>query len=181
MNAPAEAFRCAYKLEYRRLEEMVYGGKRQQLWNVIPHTTGAGPRRSSQRPLLDRPSSQDALEILKRDPAAEFSRPNFNRRRPPQLDQLGVSVPAPTCGGHERGPAQLRSGHRTLSPLPLGASGHQSSSSSAGYLVQSFQRTPIFSASSSVREDLFHFLTCSSISRRSSSRRPIGVSLHPRD
>ena len=28
----------AYKLEYRRLEEMVYAGKRQQLWNVIPHT-----------------------------------------------------------------------------------------------------------------------------------------------
>jgi len=26
--------------------------------------------------LLDRPSSHDALEILKRDPAAEFSAPN---------------------------------------------------------------------------------------------------------
>jgi hypothetical protein len=28
----------AYTLEYRSLEEMVYAGKRQQLWNVIPHT-----------------------------------------------------------------------------------------------------------------------------------------------
>jgi hypothetical protein len=28
----------AYKLEYHHLEEMVYAGKRQQLWNVIPHT-----------------------------------------------------------------------------------------------------------------------------------------------
>ena len=30
---------------------------------------------SAPRPLLDRPSSHDALEILKRDPAAEFSGP----------------------------------------------------------------------------------------------------------
>jgi hypothetical protein len=43
--------------------------------------------------LLDRPSSYDALEILKRDPAAEFSGPNPNWRWPSQLDQLGVSVP----------------------------------------------------------------------------------------
>ena len=28
----------AYKLEYHHLEEMVYAGKRQQLWNVVPHT-----------------------------------------------------------------------------------------------------------------------------------------------
>jgi hypothetical protein len=37
----------AYKLEYRRLEEMVYGGKRQQLWNVIPHTSGQSDMRSA--------------------------------------------------------------------------------------------------------------------------------------
>jgi hypothetical protein len=36
----------------------------------------------------------NALEILKRDPAAEFSRPNPNWRRPAQLDERGVSVPA---------------------------------------------------------------------------------------
>jgi hypothetical protein len=28
----------AYKVEYRHLKELVYAGKRQQLWNVIPHT-----------------------------------------------------------------------------------------------------------------------------------------------
>ena len=28
----------ACKLEYHHLEEMVCAGKRQQLWNVIPHT-----------------------------------------------------------------------------------------------------------------------------------------------
>jgi hypothetical protein len=28
----------AYKLEYRHLEEMVYAGKRRQLWNEIPQT-----------------------------------------------------------------------------------------------------------------------------------------------
>jgi hypothetical protein len=28
----------AYKFEYRRLEEMVYAGKRHHLWNAIPHT-----------------------------------------------------------------------------------------------------------------------------------------------
>jgi hypothetical protein len=59
----------------------------------------SGRRRSWPRPLLDRPSSHDALEILKRGPAAEFSRPNPNRRRPSQLDQLGVSVPAPDRHG----------------------------------------------------------------------------------
>ena len=50
-------------------------------------------------PLLDRASSHDALEILKPDPAAEFSGPNPNRRRPSQLDQLGISVPAPDRHG----------------------------------------------------------------------------------
>ena len=36
----------AFKLEYRRLEELVYAGKRLQLWNGIPHTinTKLGPR-----------------------------------------------------------------------------------------------------------------------------------------
>ena len=56
-------------------------------------------RRSWPRPLLDRPSSHDALEILKRHPAAEFSGPNPNRRRPSQLDQLEVPVPAPDRHG----------------------------------------------------------------------------------
>jgi hypothetical protein len=28
----------AYKLEYDHLEKMVYAGKRQQLWNGVPHT-----------------------------------------------------------------------------------------------------------------------------------------------
>ncbi len=28
----------AYRLEYCRIKEMVYAGKRRQLWNVIPHT-----------------------------------------------------------------------------------------------------------------------------------------------
>ena len=59
----------------------------------------APPRRSWPRPLLDRPSTHDALEILKRHPAGEFSGPNPNRRRPSQLDQLGVSVPAPDRHG----------------------------------------------------------------------------------
>ena len=59
----------------------------------------SGRRRSWPRPLLDRPSSHDALEILKRDPAAEFSGPNPNRRRPSQLDQLEVPVPAPDRHG----------------------------------------------------------------------------------
>jgi hypothetical protein len=58
-----------------------------------------GRRRSWPRPLLDRPSSHDALEILMRDPAAEFSGPYPNRRRPSQLDQLGVPVPAPDRHG----------------------------------------------------------------------------------
>ena len=59
----------------------------------------SGRRRSWPRSLLDRPSSHDALEILKRHPAAEFSGPNPNRRRPSQLDQLEVPVPAPDRRG----------------------------------------------------------------------------------
>ncbi len=59
----------------------------------------SGRRRSWPRSLLDRPSSHDALEILKRHPAAEFSGPNPNRRRPSQLDQLEVPVPAPDRHG----------------------------------------------------------------------------------
>jgi hypothetical protein len=51
--------------------------------------------------LVNRPSSHDAFEILKRDPAAEFSGPNPNRRRPSQLDQLGISVPAPDRHGSD--------------------------------------------------------------------------------
>ena len=69
------------------------GGLRPRVYSAF------GLRRSLPRPLLDRPSSHDALEILKRDPAAEFSGPNPNRRRPSQLDQLGVSVPAPDRHG----------------------------------------------------------------------------------
>ena len=42
--------------------------------------------------MLDRSSSHDALEILKRDPASEFSGPNPNRRRPSELDKFGISV-----------------------------------------------------------------------------------------
>ena len=37
----------AYKLEYRHLEEMVYAGKRQQLWNVIPHTINTPEEREA--------------------------------------------------------------------------------------------------------------------------------------
>ena len=37
----------AYKLEYRRLEEMVYAGKRHQLWNVIPHTINTPEEREA--------------------------------------------------------------------------------------------------------------------------------------
>jgi hypothetical protein len=37
----------AYRFEYRRLEEMVYAGKRQQLWNVIPHTINTPEERDA--------------------------------------------------------------------------------------------------------------------------------------
>ena len=37
----------AYKLEYHHLEEMVYAGKRQQLWNVIPHTINTPEEREA--------------------------------------------------------------------------------------------------------------------------------------
>jgi hypothetical protein len=75
----------------------------------------SGRRRSWPRPLLDRPSSHDALEILKRNPAAEFSGPNPNRRRPSQLDQLGVSVPAPDRhGGHAKLFLHLRIGDKRV-------------------------------------------------------------------
>lgn len=66
---------------------------------LIASRTSQAFRLAWPRPLLDRPSSHDALEILKRDPAAEFSGPNPNRRWPSQLDQLGVSVPAPDRHG----------------------------------------------------------------------------------
>ncbi len=81
--------------------------------------------------LLDCPSRHDALEILKRDPASEFSRPNPNRRRPSQLDELGVSVPTPDRHGgdaklflHLRIRDKRIVGGRVVGPDEDGVGGH---------------------------------------------------------
>ena len=84
------------------------------------------PMEGRSAPVAQRPSSHDALEILKRDPAAEFSGPNPNRRRPSQLDQLGVSVPAPDRhGGDAKLFLHLRIGDKRVVGLDEGGlSGH---------------------------------------------------------
>jgi hypothetical protein len=50
----------AYQLEYRHLEKMVYTGKRQQLWNVIPPTICTPEEHQAyMRKLMDNLTSKD--------------------------------------------------------------------------------------------------------------------------
>lgn len=49
----------AYKLEYRHLEEMVYVGKREQLWNGVPHTINTPEEREAYVSKLVQRSSFD--------------------------------------------------------------------------------------------------------------------------
>jgi hypothetical protein len=116
----------AYKLEYRHLEEMVYAGKRQQLWNIIPQTIYTPEEHEAYvSRLTENLTSKDRwVRYLSRN---HLKRLGHGRHQPRFSSDLVRDASSPRPGplrpdGSIAGPLEIGPTHQIIAGAPIAVS-----------------------------------------------------------